>query len=126
MPEENEDEKQFFKDLSATAEQTVEEVRGFEVNCFNLIERMMTAVPWLAEYNKRMQCYVEQDFAAALEFAHELGQAEDMQDFVRIQSHYIQGRLQSFAAQMRDFVETYTNVASGVFMRSLAQDRHAG
>lgn len=127
MPEENEDEKQFFKDLSATAEQTVEEVRGFEVNCFNLIERMMTALPWLADYNKRMQSYVEQDFAAALEFAHELRQAKDMQDFVRIQFDYIQKRSQSFAAQMRDFVETYTNVASGVLTRSLAdEDRHAG
>jgi Phasin protein len=127
MPEENEDEKQFFKDLGATAEQTVEEVRGFEVNCFNLIERMMTALPWLADYNKRVQSYVEQDFAAALECAHELRQAKDMQDFVRIQFDYIQKRSQSFAAQMRDFVETYTNVASGVFTRSLAhEDRHAG
>jgi len=127
MPEENEDEKQFFKDLSATAEQTVEELRGFEVNYFNSIERMMTALPWLADYNKRLQSYVEQDFAAALEFAHELRQAKDMQDFVRIQSDYIQKCLQSFAAQMRDFVETYTNVASGIFTRPFAhEDRHAG
>jgi hypothetical protein len=32
MKEENEDQKQFFKDLGATAEQTVQEVRGFEEN----------------------------------------------------------------------------------------------
>jgi Phasin protein len=127
MREENEDEKQFFKDFSAAAEQTVEEVRGFEINYFNLIERMMTALPWLADFNKRMQSYVEQDFAAALEFAHELREAKDMQDFVRIQSDYIQTCLQSFARQMRDFVETYDNVASGVFARPLAhEDRHAG
>jgi hypothetical protein len=127
MAEENEDEKQFFKDFSAAAEQTMEEVRGFEVNYFNLIERMMTGLPWLADYNKRMRSYVEQDFAAALEFAHELRQAKDMQDFVRIQSDYTQKCLQSSTAQMRDFVETYTNVASGVFARALTQgDRHAG
>jgi hypothetical protein len=127
MREENEDEKQFFKDLSATAEQTVEEFRGFEVNYFNSIERMMTALPWLADYNKRLQSYVEQDFAAALEFADELRQAKDMQDFVRIQSDYIRKCVQSFAAQMRDFVETYSNMASGVFTRPFAhEDRHAG
>jgi hypothetical protein len=87
----------------------------------------MTALPWLADLNKRMQSYVEQDFAAGLEFAHELRQAKDMQDFVRIQSDYIQKCLQSFAARTRDFVETYTNVASGVLRRPLAhEDRHAG
>ena len=82
MTEENEDEKQFFKDLGATAEQTVEEVRGFEVNYYNLIERTVAALPWLADFNKKMQGYLEQDFADALEFAHELRQAKDMQDFV--------------------------------------------
>jgi Phasin protein len=113
MAEENEDEKQFFKDLGATAEQTVEEVRGFELNYYNSIGRMVAALPWLADFNKKMQSYLEQDFAAALEFAHELRQAKDMQDFARIQSEYIQKRLQSFAAQMGEFAETYTNVASG-------------
>jgi hypothetical protein len=55
----------------------------------------------------------QQDFAAALEFAHELRQAKDVQDFVRIQSEYSQKCFQSLAAQMRDFAETYANVASG-------------
>jgi len=113
MTEENEDEKQFFKDLGATAEQTVEEVRGFEVNYFNVIGRMVTALPWLADFNKKLQSYFEQDFAAALEFAHELRQAKDMQDFVRIQSEYVQRCLYSFAAQAKDFSDTCSKVATG-------------
>jgi hypothetical protein len=113
MAEENEDERQFFKDLGATAEQTVEEVRGFELNYFNAIGRMVAALPWFADFNKKMQSYFEQDFAAALEFAHELRQAKDMQDFVRIQSEYILRCLHSFAAQAKDFSETYTKVATG-------------
>ncbi|MGA8697411.1 MAG: phasin family protein [Xanthobacteraceae bacterium] len=113
MAEENEDEKQFFKDLGATAEQTLEEVRGFEVNYFNVIGRMVATLPWLADFNKKMQSYFEQDFAAALEFAHELRQAKDVQDFIRIQFEYSQKCFQSLAAQMRDFAETYANVASG-------------
>jgi hypothetical protein len=113
MEDENEDQKQFFKDLGATAEQAVGEVRGFEGNYYTLIQRMMATLPWLADFHKRMQSYVEQDFAAAFAFARELSQAKDMQDFVRIQTEYIQKCLQSFAAQARDFAETYTNVASG-------------
>ena len=81
MAEESEDEIQFFKDFGATAEQTVEEFRGFEVNYFNLIGQMAAALLWLADFNKKMQSYFEQDFAAALEFAHKLRQVKDMQDF---------------------------------------------
>jgi hypothetical protein len=113
MEDENVDQKQFFKDLGATAEQTVGEVRGFEVNYYNMVDRMMAALPWVTDFNKKMQSYIEQDFAAAFRFARELSQAEDMQDFARIQTEYIQKCLQSFAAQARDFAETYTNVASG-------------
>jgi hypothetical protein len=113
MAEDNEDERQFFKDLGATAEQTVEEVRGIELNCFNVLGRMVTALPWLEDFNKKMQSYFEQDFTAALEFAHELRQAKDTQDFVRIQSEYILKCLHSFAAQAKDFSDTYTKMATG-------------
>ena len=113
MAEESEDEIQFIKDFGATAEQAVEEFRGFEVNYFNLIGQMAAALPWLADFNKKMQGYLEQDFAAALEFTHELGQAKDMQDFIRIQCEYFQKCLHSFAAQAKDFSETCTKVASG-------------
>src|SRR6516164_8439013 len=74
---------------------------------------MAAALPWLADFNKKMQSYFEQDFAAALEFAHKLRQAKDMQDFLRIQFEYIQRCLQSFAAQAKDFSDTCTKVASG-------------
>jgi len=84
-----------------------------EENYYSSIQRMMIALPWLADFNKRMQSYIEQDFAAAVEFARDLSQARDMQDFVRIQTDYIQKCLQSFSAQTRDFSETYTNVTSG-------------
>jgi ABC-type glycerol-3-phosphate transport system substrate-binding protein len=113
MEEENEDEKQFFKDLGATAEQTVGEVRGFEENYYSLIQQTLTALPLVAGYNKKLHAYVEQDFAAAFEFAHELNKAKDMQDFIRIYTEYVEKCLQSFFAQARVFTETYFNVASG-------------
>jgi phasin protein len=113
MEEENEDQRQFFKDLSATEEQAVQEVRGFEENYYSVIQAMMPALLWLADFNKKLQSYIEQNFAAALEFTRELSQAKNMQDFVRIHATYIQKCLQSYAAQMTDFAETYTNVTSG-------------
>jgi len=113
MEKENEDQKQFFKDLSAAEEQAVQEVRCVEENYYSLIQAMMPALPWLADFNKKLQSYIEQNFAAALEFARELSQAKDTQDFVRIHTAYIQKCLQSSAAQMADFAETCTNVASG-------------
>ena len=113
MEEENEDQKQFFKDLSATEEQAVQEVRGFEENYYSLIQAMMPPLPWLADFNKKLQSYTEQNFAAAYEFTRELSQAKDMQDFVQIHTTYIQKCLQLSAAQMTDCAETYTNVASG-------------
>jgi hypothetical protein len=106
--EQDEDQEQFFKDLGATAEQTVQEVRGFEENYYSLIHGTTRALPWLDDFNKKLQTYIEQNFAAASEFALELSQARNMQDFTQIHAAYMQKCLQSFAAQLRDFSETYT------------------
>ena len=113
MNEESQDQKQFFRDFGATAEQTVQEVRGFEENYYSLVQQTMPALPWLADFNKKLQSYIEQNFAAAYEFAREMSQASDMQDFIRIQTDYIQKCGHSFAAQMQDFAETYSKMASG-------------
>ena len=113
MGDENADQKQFFKDLGATAEQTVQEVRGFEENYYSLIQWGIPALPWLAAFNKKLQSYAEEDFAAAYKFARDLGQAKDMRDFGRIQTEYIQNCGSSFASQIQDLIETYTHMASG-------------
>ena len=114
MNEQDQDQKQFFQDLGATAEQTVQEVRGFEENFYNVIHEMMQALPWADDFTKKMQSYIEQNFDAAFAFARELSEAKDMQDAFRIYSHYNQKYLQSIAAQVRDFAGTYSNMASGV------------
>jgi hypothetical protein len=113
MNEENEDQKQFFKDLGATTEQTVQEVRGLEENYYSLVQGTMIAIPWAADFNKKVQSYVEQNFDAAFAFARELSEATDMQDVFRIYGDYNQKYLQTIAAQVKDFAETYTDMASG-------------
>jgi hypothetical protein len=112
MDDEGLDQKQFFKDFGATAEQTVQEVRGFEENYYSLVQQTMSALPWLADFNKKLHSYIMQNFAAAYEFSRELSQAKNAQDFIRIQTDYIQKCGHSFAAQMQDFTETYCNMAA--------------
>ena len=53
--EEEQDQRQFFKDLGATAEQTVEEVRGAEEDYFALLQNMLIAFPWIADIAAKMQ-----------------------------------------------------------------------
>ena len=107
----NRDEEQFFKDLGATAEQTAEEVRGFEENYFSVIQSTMAALPWFAELNKKLQSYAEEHFAAGLECSHKLSQAKDFPDFVQIQIEFFQKRIQSLCEQTIDFSETYSKSA---------------
>jgi Phasin protein len=109
---EDRDQKRFFKDLGATAEQTVEQVRGVEENYFSEIQKTMSVFPWIADLNERLQSYAEQHFAAALDVAHKLSQAKDFQDLNRLQTEFIQARMQSTGEQVKDFAEAYTKAAT--------------
>ena len=106
------DEQQFFKDLGATAEQTVEEVRGAEENCFVLMQRMFAAFPGVADLNNKLQNYAEQNFANALDFSYALSQAKDFQDFSGINVEFAQKLIKSVGTQTMDFAEACTGSAS--------------
>jgi hypothetical protein len=77
---ENKDQRLFFKDVGAATEQALEEVRGFEENY----------QAWATGLAKTLHGYVEQDFGAALAFAHELSRAKNFNEFARIQVEYLQ------------------------------------
>ncbi len=119
MNEANQDQKQFFRDFSATAEQTVQEVRGFEENWYSLVQQAMPALPWLGDFTRKLQSYIEQNFAAAYEFTRDLSQASDAQDFMRIHTAYMENCLRSYAAQIADLAQTYAELTAGA-MRATA------
>jgi hypothetical protein len=112
------DQRQFFKDLGATAEQTVEEVRGVEENYFGMMQKTMIPLPWIADLNAKLQSYAEQHLAAALEFAHKLSLAKDFQDLARIQAEFFQNRMQSLGEQTNDLAEAYTKSAASAIKGS--------
>jgi len=101
--QENEDQRLFFRDLGATAEQAVEEVRGLEENC----------QAWIAGMTGKLHGYAEQDFGVAFIFARELSQARDFKDFIRIQTEYLETCSQLFFEQARDLAQTYTKLGLG-------------
>jgi len=102
------DQRQFFKDLGATAEQTVEEVRGVEENYFSMMQKTMIPLPWIADLNAKLQSCAEEHLAAALEFAHKLSLAKDFQDLARIQAEFFHNQMQSLGEQTNDLAEAYT------------------
>ena len=46
------DQELLFKDLGATAEQAVQQVRGIEENYFSALQRTMSGIPWIVDLNK--------------------------------------------------------------------------
>jgi hypothetical protein len=106
--EEEQDQRQFFKDLGATAEQTVEEVRGAEENYFVLMQKMLMAFSGVAEITAKLQNYANQNFVDALAFSRELSQAKDIQDFARINVEFAQKSLKSAGGQAEDFAKACT------------------
>ena len=97
------DQRQFFKDLGATAEQTVEEVRGVEENYFSMMQKTMIPLPWFVILNAQLQSYAEQHLAAALEFAQEAKPRKGFsnKDLARIQAEFFQNRIRSLALVSR-------------------------
>jgi len=106
------DQAQFFKDVGATAEQTVQEMRGVGENCFNSLEKTMVGFPLGAEIIKKWHSYAHQNIASALEFSRMISQAKDLQDFTRIQTEFMQSQFLSFTEQVRDFSTAYTKLAT--------------
>ena len=109
---EDQDQRQLFKDIGATAEQTVEEVRGVEEDYFAFLQNMLIAFPWIADIAARMQSYADQNFVDALAFSRELSQAKDIQDFTRINVEFAQKSFKSIVEQAKDFLEACTHSAA--------------
>ena len=106
------DQELFFKDLGATAEQTVEQVRGLEENYFSVLQKTMSGIPWMIDLNRTAQSLVEQHFAAGLKFAHRLSEAKDFQDLARIQTEFCQSELSAFNEQTKTLGKAYSKAVA--------------
>ena len=106
------DQELLFKDLDATAEQTVEQVRGLEENYFSVLQKTMSGIPWIVDLNRKAQSSAEQHFAAGLKFAHKLSEAKDFQDLARIQTEFWQSELIALNEQTKTLGKAYTKAVA--------------
>ena len=97
-------------------EQTVKQTEGAMDNYFNLLQQTMSAAPWgKTDFGEKLQSFTEQNIAAAHHHIQKLSQARDFQDFIKIQTEYMQTQLSLFADQAKQLSEAYMKTAAGAF-----------
>jgi len=104
-----------FQGMSDMMQQSFEQTHKAMENCMGLFQKSMTASPLFAssDLNKKMQIYMEQNIAAASDFAKKLTQAKDFSEFWKIQSGFMEAQWQAFNEQIKDLGETVTKGATG-------------
>jgi len=101
--------------LSAMLTQSFEQTRKAMENYLDLFRKNINSSPLLeTELNKKMKTYMEQNIAAASEFAQQASNAKDFQDFWRIQTEFMQAQWKAFTEQTKDLGETAAKSATSV------------
>jgi hypothetical protein len=106
------DQELLFKDLGATAQQTVEQVRGLEENYFSVLQKTMSGIPWIVDLNRKVQDVAEEQLATGLKFAHSLSDARNFEDLVQIQTEFWQAELIAFSEQTKTLGKAYTKAVA--------------
>jgi hypothetical protein len=104
-----------FQGMSDMVQQSFEQTRKAMDNCIDMFQKNMRASPWFAssEINKKMQSYMEQNIAAASDFAKKLTQAKDFSEFWNLQSAFTAAQWNALNEQIKDLGETVTKAATG-------------
>ena len=97
-------------------ERTVKRTEGAMDSYLNLFQQTMSAAPWgKTDFGEKLQSFTEQNIAAVHHHIQKLSQARDFQDFIKIQTEYMQTQLSSFADQAKQLGEAYMKTAAGAF-----------
>ena len=113
------DQELLFKDLGATAQQTVEQVRGLEENYFSVLQKTMSGIPWIVDLNRKVQDVADEQLATGLKFAHSLSDARNFQDLIQIQTEFWQAELIAFSEQTKTLGKPYTKAVADAINPSL-------
>jgi hypothetical protein len=93
--------------LSEMMTQGFEQTRKAMESYLDFFQKNIKASPLLeTDLNKKMKTYMEQNIAAASEFAQKASNAKDFQDFWRIQTEFMQAQWKAFTEQTKDLGET--------------------
>jgi hypothetical protein len=97
-------------------EQTMKQTEGAMDNYLNLLQQTMSATPWgKTDFSEKLKSFTEQNITAAHHHIQKLSQARDFQDFITIQTEYMQTQLSLFADQAKQLGEAYVKITAGAF-----------
>ena len=100
-----------FEDLSKTAtqavEQNVERARGAMDNYLRFLQNV-----WSPDLAEKMTTYTAQNISASTDCMHQLSQAKDFQEVFRIQTEFMQRKMNTFTEQARSLGEAYNKAAT--------------
>jgi hypothetical protein len=111
--------KEPFEALTATKEQTAEQItkqtQGAMENYFDWLQKTMSALPWSnTNLDRILLSYATQNVNATFAFVQKLSQAKSFQDVVKIQTEFMNAQLNSFNDQAKIIGEVYTKAATAV------------
>jgi phasin family protein len=99
--------------LSVMLTQGIEQTRKAMESYLDFFQKNIKASPLLdTDLNKKMKTYMEQNIAAATEFAQKASKAKDLQDFWQIQTEFMQAQWKAFTEQTKDLAETAAKSAT--------------
>ena len=107
------------KEMRAVAEQSVEQTKlAFDNYIHAAQEAVSTFEQWVKAsqvgaqgITKKAMSFAECNVLSAFEFAQKIVQAKDIQEFIRMQTEFVQSQIQVLSEQVKELGETATKVA---------------
>lgn len=113
-----------FGSMSEMVSQATAQTRAAMESYIDMLQKGMSALPWNkidleneSEFAKKVKSYIEQNTAAAFEYAKKLNQAKDVEDFMKLQTEFIQTQIKTLADQAKDIGEAITNASVDMMKR---------
>jgi len=94
-------------------DKTAAQTRSAADDYFSLMQSAFSFSPMGGtELAEKMKNYTEQNISAAKDFVHNLSQAKDFQDVIRIQTEYMQAQFSICAELTKGLAEAFTKAAT--------------
>ena len=94
--------------MGKSAEKTMEQGQEAIENYFSWMQKSMSGSQWADnEMTKKLMSNMERNVATTQAYVQKISQARDIQDFMKIQTYYIQEQMATFAEQTKEFGEIF-------------------
>jgi phasin len=106
-------------EMRAVAERSVEQAKlafnnymqAAQEAVASLEERVKASQVGAQGISKKAMSYAERNVLSTFEFAQKIVQAKDIQEFVKMQTDFVQSQMQALSDQVKDIGETATKTA---------------